>query len=77
MFPREWNRDVQFRGRVRVQLKREDGSLCLGEFPTRKSVMLYAAEMIPRLKTRTQKAGGGEQSMQQGEGGKKGKKKKK
>nr|XP_033784992.1 signal recognition particle 19 kDa protein [Geotrypetes seraphini] len=77
MFPREWNRDVQFRGRVRVQLKKDDGSPCLAQFPTRKSVMLYVAEMIPRLKTRTQKAGGGEQSVQQGEGGKKGKKKKK
>ncbi|KAK2498717.1 hypothetical protein MC885_002745 [Smutsia gigantea] len=42
-----------------------------------KSVMLYAAEMIPKLKTRTQKTGGGDQSLQQGEGSKKGKGKKK
>ncbi|XP_029427453.1 signal recognition particle 19 kDa protein [Rhinatrema bivittatum] len=76
-FTREGNRDVQFRGRVRVQLKLQDGSPCLAQFPSRKSIMLYIAEMIPRLKTRTQKAGGGEQSVQQGEGGKKGKKKKK
>uniref|UniRef100_A0A8C9ISE1 Signal recognition particle 19 kDa protein n=1 Tax=Piliocolobus tephrosceles TaxID=591936 RepID=A0A8C9ISE1_9PRIM len=77
MYSREWNRDVQYRGRVRVQLKQEDGSLCLVQFPSRKSVMLYAAEMIPKLKTRTQKAGGADQSLQQGEGSKKGKGKKK
>lgn len=39
--------------------------------------MLYAAETIPKLKTRTQKMGGSDQSLQQGEGGKKGKGKKK
>uniref|UniRef100_A0A2K5N4C7 Signal recognition particle 19 kDa protein n=1 Tax=Cercocebus atys TaxID=9531 RepID=A0A2K5N4C7_CERAT len=71
MHSREWNR------RVRVQLKQEDGSLCLVQFPSRKSVMLYAAETIPKLKTRTQKAGGADQSLQQGEGSKKGKGKKK
>uniref|UniRef100_UPI003D9C75AC signal recognition particle 19 kDa protein isoform 2 n=1 Tax=Danio rerio TaxID=7955 RepID=UPI003D9C75AC len=32
MYPREWNRDVQFRGRVRVQLKMEDGSFCQDKF---------------------------------------------
>nr|XP_025721269.1 signal recognition particle 19 kDa protein-like [Callorhinus ursinus] len=77
MYSREWNRDVQYRGRVRVQLKQEDGSLCLVQFPSRKSVMLYIAEMIPKLKTRTQKTGGSDQSLQQGEGSKKGKGKKK
>lgn len=39
--------------------------------------MFYLAEMIPKLKTRTQKSGGGDTGAQQGEGGKKGKKKKK
>uniref|UniRef100_A0A8B9UBB5 Signal recognition particle 19 kDa protein n=1 Tax=Anas zonorhyncha TaxID=75864 RepID=A0A8B9UBB5_9AVES len=77
MYPREWNRDVQYRGRVRIQLKQDDGNPCLPQFPTRKSVMLYAAETIPKLKTRTQKMGGSDQSLQQGEGGKKGKGKKK
>lgn len=42
-----------------------------------KDVMFYVAEMIPKLKTRTQKSGGGDMSSQQGEGGKKSKKKKK
>ncbi|KAM8760868.1 signal recognition particle 19 kDa protein [Acanthopagrus latus] len=77
MHPREWNRDVQFRGRVRVQVKQADGSLCQDKFTSRKDVMFYVAEMIPKLKTRTQKSGGGDTSSQQGEGGKKSKKKKK
>nr|XP_021497122.1 signal recognition particle 19 kDa protein [Meriones unguiculatus] len=42
-----------------------------------KAVMLYVAEMIPKLKTRTQKTGGADPSLQQGEGSKKGKGKKK
>ncbi|XP_051524532.1 signal recognition particle 19 kDa protein [Myxocyprinus asiaticus] len=77
MYPREWNRDAQFRGRVRVQLKLEDGSLCQDKFTSRKDVMFYVAEMIPKLKSRMQKSGGADTGAQQGEGGKKGKKKKK
>ncbi|XP_034288658.1 signal recognition particle 19 kDa protein [Pantherophis guttatus] len=77
MYSREWNRDAQYRGRVRIQLKQEDGNLCQPQFPTRKAVMLYAAETIPKLKTRTQKMGGSDPSLQQGEGGKKNKGKKK
>lgn len=77
MYSREWNRDVQFRGRVRVQIKLQDGSLCQEKFSSRKDVMFYVAEMIPKLKSRTQKSGGAEAGAQQGEGGKKGKKKKK
>lgn len=46
-------------------------------FNVGKDVMFYVAEMIPKLKTRTQKSGGGDASSQQGEGGKKSKKKKK
>uniref|UniRef100_A0A674CMN5 Signal recognition particle 19 kDa protein n=1 Tax=Salmo trutta TaxID=8032 RepID=A0A674CMN5_SALTR len=48
MYSREWNRDVTFRGRVRVQLKQEDGTLLRHDH-----VMIYCAEMIPKLKTRT------------------------
>ncbi|XP_037054758.1 signal recognition particle 19 kDa protein-like [Peromyscus leucopus] len=77
MNSREWNRDVQYRGRVQVQLKQEDGSLCLVQFPSRKSVMLYVADLIPKLKTRTQKSDGADPSLQQGEGSEKGKGKKK
>lgn len=77
MYPREWNRDVQFRGRVRVQLKLEDGNLCQDKFSSKKDVMFYVAEMIPKLKSRTQKSGGADSGSQQGDAGKKGKKKKK
>uniref|UniRef100_A0A3Q3NKY2 Signal recognition particle 19 kDa protein n=1 Tax=Labrus bergylta TaxID=56723 RepID=A0A3Q3NKY2_9LABR len=37
MHPREWNRDVAFRGRVRVQVKQADGNLCQEKFTSRKS----------------------------------------
>ncbi|XP_024237148.1 signal recognition particle 19 kDa protein [Oncorhynchus tshawytscha] len=77
MYSREWNRDVTFRGRVRVQLKQEDGTLCSDKFASRKDVMIYCAEMIPKLKTRTQKGTGADSSSQQGEGSKKSKKKRK
>ncbi|XP_062340536.1 signal recognition particle 19 kDa protein [Osmerus eperlanus] len=77
MYSREWNRDVTFRGRVRVQMKQEDGTLCSDKFATRKDVMIYVAEMIPKLKTRSQKSGGADSGSQQGETGKKSKKKRK
>ncbi|XP_057615224.1 signal recognition particle 19 kDa protein-like [Chionomys nivalis] len=64
MYSREWNRDIQYRGRVQVQLKQEDGSLRLVQFLSRKSVMLCVAEMITKLKTRTQKTGGADPSLQ-------------
>ncbi|XP_066469663.1 signal recognition particle 19 kDa protein isoform X2 [Tiliqua scincoides] len=35
MYPREWNRDAQYRGRVRIQLKQDDGNPCLPQFPSR------------------------------------------
>uniref|UniRef100_UPI00358DFCC5 signal recognition particle 19 kDa protein isoform X2 n=1 Tax=Myxine glutinosa TaxID=7769 RepID=UPI00358DFCC5 len=77
MYPREWNRDLQFRGRVRVQLRSADGKPCLESLASRKAVFKYAAEMIPKLKSRFQRAGGAEQGAGPGEGGKKGKRKKK
>uniref|UniRef100_A0A2K6DCW8 Signal recognition particle 19 kDa protein n=1 Tax=Macaca nemestrina TaxID=9545 RepID=A0A2K6DCW8_MACNE len=63
MYSRERNHDVQYGDRVR--------------FLSCKSVMLYAAEITPKLKRRTQKTGGGDQSLQQGEERKKRKGKKK
>ncbi|XP_031214781.1 signal recognition particle 19 kDa protein-like isoform X2 [Mastomys coucha] len=63
MYSREWNHDVQYRGRVPVQLKEEDGNLCLLQFPICKSVMLYITEMIPTPKTKTQKSGGADPSL--------------
>ncbi|CAK8671459.1 signal recognition particle 19 kDa protein-like [Clavelina lepadiformis] len=58
LYPRELYRgDVTFRGRVRVQLKEEDGSLIDERFPTKKALLLHVGGMIPKLKTRTQKGG--------------------
>lgn len=45
MHPREWNRDVQFRGRVRVQVKQADGSFCQEKFTSRESLSLIRAEL--------------------------------
>ncbi|VDD92914.1 unnamed protein product [Enterobius vermicularis] len=52
MHPLDASRDTNSQGRVRIQLHNDDGSLCNEKFPTRKSLMLYACEMIPKLKTR-------------------------
>ncbi|XP_044131870.1 signal recognition particle 19 kDa protein [Bufo gargarizans] len=76
MYTRELNRDVQYKGRVRVQMKNEDGSPCVDNILSRKLLLLRVAEDIPKLKTRTQKTGGGDQTVQV-EGSKKSKKKKK
>lgn len=45
MHPREWNRDVQFRGRVRVQIKQEDGNPCQEKFNSRECVMLIVMQL--------------------------------
>ncbi|XP_034103088.1 signal recognition particle 19 kDa protein [Drosophila nasuta] len=52
---REKSREVQFRGRVRVQLRNADGTLCNNEFATRESIMKHVASKIPQLKTRQNK----------------------
>ncbi|RWV86274.1 hypothetical protein BHE74_00042003 [Ensete ventricosum] len=48
-------RDFMQRGRVRVQLKREDGSLCNSEIDSKKQLMLRIAELIPKHHGRTKK----------------------
>ena len=71
-----------FSGRVRVQLKKDDGEPLIEQFPTRDAVISHVAEMIPQLKSRTSKpvsgaSGQGEsQQASQPQGGKKNKKKK-
>ncbi|KAK6178500.1 hypothetical protein SNE40_013283 [Patella caerulea] len=53
VYPRELDhRDPKCRGRIRIQLKNEDGSIMHEKFPTRKSVLFYLAETIPKLKSR-------------------------
>uniref|UniRef100_A0A0N5ABD4 Signal recognition particle 19 kDa protein n=1 Tax=Syphacia muris TaxID=451379 RepID=A0A0N5ABD4_9BILA len=73
MHPLDPSRDTNSQGRVRVQLRNDDGSIYNAKFPTRRSLMLYACEMIPKLKSRQY---GGNQS-HPGTSGKSGKQQKK
>lgn len=57
-YSRERSKEMLYRGRIRVQLRNDDGSLCNPKFSTRESLMIHVAEMIPKLKTRQVKAGG-------------------
>ncbi|XP_046391747.1 signal recognition particle 19 kDa protein [Ischnura elegans] len=73
-YSRETSKEILYRGRIRVQLKSDDGSPCNPDFPTRDSVLEYVGKMIPKLKTRSQKPGSSDQSQaqqQQGGGGRK------
>ncbi|KAG1330452.1 signal recognition particle 19 kDa protein [Cocos nucifera] len=48
-------RDFMQIGRVRVLLKREDGSLCNPAIATKKQLMLQIAELVPKHHGRTKK----------------------
>lgn len=48
-------RDFMQRGRVRVLLKREDGTLYNPAISSRKQLMLHVAELVPRHPGRTKK----------------------
>ncbi|KAL4643282.1 hypothetical protein ACB098_02G069300 [Castanea mollissima] len=48
-------RDFMQRGRVRVLLKREDGTLCNPAITSRKQLMLRVAELVPRHPGRVKK----------------------
>ncbi|XP_030461867.1 signal recognition particle 19 kDa protein [Syzygium oleosum] len=48
-------RDFMQRGRVRVLLKREDGTLHNPAISSRKQLMLHVAELVPRHPGRTKK----------------------
>lgn len=73
-------RDFMQRGRVRVQLKREDGSLANPEIPSRKELMLRIAELVPRhhgrIKKQEQTPSGPSSNAGSGKSGKGGRKKK-
>eukprot|EP00249_Psilotum_nudum_P006517 c19839_g1_i1 orf=493-918(-) len=77
-----YSRDFMQRGRVRVQLKREDGTLVNPGIPSRKILMLKVAELVPKHTGRTRKqdqaaaAGASSSSANTGRSGKSGKKKK-
>lgn len=52
MYPREKSKELLYRGRIRVQLKNDDGTLFNPEYPTRDSLLLHLGTMIPQLKSR-------------------------
>ena len=53
--PRDSFKDAFCKGRVRIQLKKSDGSPCNEKFKTRKDIMFMLGEMIPKLKGRQTK----------------------
>ncbi|RCN45916.1 SRP19 protein [Ancylostoma caninum] len=52
LHPREQDREPENRGRVRVQLKNDDGTPKSKDYPNRAALFKYVASMIPKLKTR-------------------------
>lgn len=65
LHPKERSKEVLYRGRIRVQLKNDDGTPVHPSFPTRDSLLLHLGTTIPNLKTRQGKQSSGEQSSQQ------------
>ncbi|BFZ16228.1 hypothetical protein BsWGS_19267 [Bradybaena similaris] len=66
VYPREEEpRDVKFRGRVRVQLRNEDGTPVQPQFPNRMSLLLHLGQTIPKLKSRPQQSSSQSQQQQQ------------
>ncbi|XP_021187545.3 signal recognition particle 19 kDa protein [Helicoverpa armigera] len=52
LYPREPSKEILYRGRIRVQLKNDDGTPVKPDLPTREAVMKHIGESIPKLKTR-------------------------
>ncbi|XP_076240409.1 signal recognition particle 19 [Calliopsis andreniformis] len=52
LHPRERSKELLYRGRIRVQLKNDDGTPIKSEFPTRDSLLEYIGTTIPKLKSR-------------------------
>ncbi|KAG7307863.1 hypothetical protein JYU34_006473 [Plutella xylostella] len=52
LYSRENSKEMMYRGRIRVQIKNDDGSPLKPEFNTRESVMKFIGESIPKLKSR-------------------------
>ncbi|KAG5679004.1 hypothetical protein PVAND_008613 [Polypedilum vanderplanki] len=85
IYPRERSKELLHRGRIRLQIKHEDGTPINPDLATRMQVFKYVATIIPQLKTRIANPKGepvvaqASSSQQQGSssgGGKKGKGKK-
>ncbi|KAL8606686.1 hypothetical protein ACOMHN_055361 [Nucella lapillus] len=68
-------RDLKFRGRIRVQLKKDDGSPMMDQYPSKHAILLYLADTIPKLKSRSQAQSSQQSSQPQSQGAKSQKKK--
>uniref|UniRef100_A0A0K8TTI0 Putative signal recognition particle 19 kDa protein n=1 Tax=Tabanus bromius TaxID=304241 RepID=A0A0K8TTI0_TABBR len=68
-YPREKSKELLYRGRIRVQIKNDDGTPVNPEFPTRESVFLHLGHKIPLLKTRQNKGSEPAQQQQSQSGG--------
>ncbi|XP_011498801.1 PREDICTED: signal recognition particle 19 kDa protein [Ceratosolen solmsi marchali] len=64
LYPREPSKELLYRGRIRVQLKNDDGTPYNSDYPTRDSLLNFIGVSIPKLKTRQGKQSSGEQSAQ-------------
>ena len=73
LHPKERSKELLYRGRIRVQLKNDDGTPVSTEFPTRDSLLQHLGKTIPNLKTRQGKHTSGEQQQQSTTSTKKGK----
>ncbi|CRL06795.1 CLUMA_CG019427, isoform A [Clunio marinus] len=80
IYPKERSKEILHRGRVRVQIKHEDGTPINPDLATRREILKYIGGMIPQLKSRIANPKGGElpaqSTSQQQTGGKKSKGKK-
>ncbi|KAF7994262.1 hypothetical protein HCN44_003352 [Aphidius gifuensis] len=70
---RERSKELLYRGRIRVQLKNDDGTPLHSNFPTRDSILLHLGKTIPNLKTRQGKQHPEPSSQQSSTSSKKGK----
>lgn len=68
-------KELTHRGRIRVQLKNDDGSPFNPEFPTRESILFHLGTKIPMLKSRqsARQSDSGESHQKSTAGNKKGK----
>lgn len=57
LYSRERSKEPLYRGRIRVQLRNDDGTFCNPNFHGRESILFHLGEMIPKLKSRQSKPG--------------------
>eukprot|EP00095_Tigriopus_kingsejongensis_P012346 snap_masked-scaffold198_size266703-processed-gene-0.17 protein:Tk12346 transcript:snap_masked-scaffold198_size266703-processed-gene-0.17-mRNA-1 annotation:"unknown" len=55
VYPRERSREFEFYGRLKVQLKHDDGTPLKAGFTNRESILMHVAQMVPQLKSRLNK----------------------